>query len=119
MYNAWDRFKELLRLCPHHGLEKWLIVYTFYNWLNYNTHISVDATDGGALMNKNVDEAHNLIEGMALNHYKWANERGTQQKVPSKYNVDTLNLIVAKVDILTQKFDKLNTNAMGVVNTSC
>jgi len=22
LYDAWERFKEMLRLCPHHGLEK-------------------------------------------------------------------------------------------------
>lgn len=25
-YDAWERFKELQRLCPHHGIEKWLLV---------------------------------------------------------------------------------------------
>jgi hypothetical protein len=29
LYDAWERFKEMLRLCPHHGLEKWLIIHTF------------------------------------------------------------------------------------------
>ena len=31
LYEAWERFKELLRLCPHHGLQKWMVVQTFYN----------------------------------------------------------------------------------------
>jgi len=50
---VWERFKEMLRLCPHYGLEKWLIVHTFYNGLLYMTKIMVDAAAGGALMNKN------------------------------------------------------------------
>lgn len=28
LYNAWKCFKELLYMCPYHGLEKWLIVHT-------------------------------------------------------------------------------------------
>jgi Retrotransposon gag protein len=31
---AWDRYQELLRLCPHHGLEKWFDkphLYTIFN----------------------------------------------------------------------------------------
>lgn len=32
---TWDRFKELLRVCLHHGLEKWLIVQTFYDGFFY------------------------------------------------------------------------------------
>jgi len=33
LYDAWERFKEMLRLCPHHGLEKWLTIHIFYNGL--------------------------------------------------------------------------------------
>ena len=36
---ARDRLKKLLRMCPHHGLEKWLLVQTYYNGLIYNTRI--------------------------------------------------------------------------------
>jgi len=42
----------MLRLCPHHGLEKWLIIHTFYNGLSNITRIIVDAAAVGALMNK-------------------------------------------------------------------
>ena len=55
----------MLRLCPHHGLEKWLIVHTFYNGLSYTTKMTVDAAAGGALMNKNCTKAYTLIEDMA------------------------------------------------------
>ncbi|KEH26562.1 hypothetical protein MTR_6g464700 [Medicago truncatula] len=47
------------------GLEKWLIVHTFYNSLSYTTKMTVDAAAGGALMNKNYTEAYALIEEMA------------------------------------------------------
>jgi len=62
LYDAWERFKEMLRLCPHHGLEKWLIVHTFYNGLLYTTKIIFDVVVGGALMNKNYIVAYALIE---------------------------------------------------------
>ena len=26
MYEAWEWFKDLLQLCPHHGLQKWMLV---------------------------------------------------------------------------------------------
>ncbi|GKD97461.1 reverse transcriptase domain-containing protein [Tanacetum coccineum] len=34
---AWERFKEMLRACPHHGFLKLTQVDTFYNGLNCNT----------------------------------------------------------------------------------
>ncbi|MCI07469.1 putative transposable element protein, partial [Trifolium medium] len=62
--------KEMLICCPHRGLEVWLVVHIFYNGLSYKTRMTVDATMGGALMNKNVDEAHELTEEMAQNHFQ-------------------------------------------------
>ena len=69
LYDTWVRFKEIHRLCPHRGLEKWLIVHTFYSGLFYTTKMIVDVAAGGALMNKNYMEAYALIEDMAQNHY--------------------------------------------------
>jgi len=55
----------MLRLYPHHGLDKWLVVHTFYNGLSYTTKMIVDAAAGGALMNKNYTTAYALIEDIA------------------------------------------------------
>jgi len=111
LYDAWERFKGMLRLCRHRGLENWLIVHTFYNGLSYTTKMTVDATAGGALMNKNYTEAYALIEDMAQNHYQWTNERANTASTPSKkevgmYEVSTLDHLAAKVDPLTQKLEK-------------
>jgi len=76
LYETWDRFKDLLRFCPHHRLKSWMIVQTFYNGVTQLVMSTIDAVGGGTLMNKTKDEAHNLIEVMALNNYQWFNERG-------------------------------------------
>jgi hypothetical protein len=57
LYDTWERFKEMVRLCPHHGLEKWLIIHTFYNGLLYTTKINVDAVAGGTLINQNLHKS--------------------------------------------------------------
>ena len=97
-----------LRRITFNGLEKLLVVQTFYSRLNYNARISIDAAAGGPLMNKSVDEAYSLIEDMALNHYRWSSERTTQPKAIGRHDIDALSLIVANVDALTRRFDKLN-----------
>ncbi|GKC44639.1 reverse transcriptase domain-containing protein [Tanacetum coccineum] len=35
-YEAWDRFNDLLRACPHHGFSELYKLDTFYNALNSN-----------------------------------------------------------------------------------
>ncbi|XP_020272432.1 uncharacterized protein LOC109847612 [Asparagus officinalis] len=106
-------------MCPHHGLEKWLIVHTFYNGLTYNTRMTVDAAVGGALMNKTIDEAYTLIEDMAQNHYQWANERAPQTSKGGKYEIDALDHISSKVDALFKKVEGLSINSVASTSISC
>lgn len=80
LYNAWERYKDMMQMCPHHGLENWLIIHTFYNGLLYNTRLSIDVAAGGTLMDKPYDKANQLIENMAQNHYQWGGERTPVEK---------------------------------------
>ena len=64
---AWERFHELLRRCPHHRLTRWMQVHTFYNGLSDSTRIVIDASAGGALMKKTTDQAYEILEDMATN----------------------------------------------------
>ena len=57
LYEAWERYKDLLRRCPHHDLPAWLQVQTFYNGLGAINRSMVDATTGGALMSKTHEAA--------------------------------------------------------------
>ncbi|KAA3467650.1 Integrase, catalytic core [Gossypium australe] len=43
LYDAWERHKDLLRRCPHHGLPLWLQVQTFYNGVNPSTRRLIDS----------------------------------------------------------------------------
>ena len=91
LYEAWERYKELLRKCPHHGLPLWLQVQTFYNGLTSQNRTIVDAASGGALMCKTEEEAYELLERMATNNYLWSSERQMPEKSAGIYELDTLS----------------------------
>ncbi|GJW42707.1 reverse transcriptase domain-containing protein [Tanacetum coccineum] len=42
-YEAWDRFNDLLRACPHHGFSELHQLDTFYNALNANDQDSLNS----------------------------------------------------------------------------
>nr|GEW29930.1 reverse transcriptase domain-containing protein [Tanacetum cinerariifolium] len=42
-YEAWDRFNDLLRACPHHGFSELHQLDTFYNALNVNDQDSLNS----------------------------------------------------------------------------
>ncbi|XP_042460369.1 uncharacterized protein LOC122043868 [Zingiber officinale] len=125
LFEAWDRFKSMQRQCPHHGLEKWLILHIFYNGINYHTKISLDSAAGGALMNKSLDEAEEIIENVALNHHQWASKRssgacsGNQMKALGKFEVDAFSLMSAKLDALTKKFEAMGSNTANAIVCAC
>nr|GEW54150.1 reverse transcriptase domain-containing protein [Tanacetum cinerariifolium] len=59
---AWDRFKELLRACPHHGFSELTQIDTFYNGLTEQDQDSLNAASGGNLLNKTTREDLQIIE---------------------------------------------------------
>ena len=120
LYEAWERYKELQRKCPHHGLPDWLIVQTFYNGLTYAVRITIDAAVGGALMSKSIEEAYDLLKKMATNNYQWSNERGMPKRSPGMYELDGINMLNAKVDSLVKMFGDLRTaNVISKPVLSC
>jgi len=57
LYEVWERFKDLLRLCQHHGLQKWMVAKMFYNRVTQPVRYMIDVAAGGTLMGKAKDEA--------------------------------------------------------------
>ncbi|KAI5438249.1 hypothetical protein KIW84_024119 [Lathyrus oleraceus] len=108
----------MMRLCPHHGLEDWLVIHTFYNGLLYNTRLTIDSATGGALMDKPYADAYQLIESMAQNHYQWGSDRTMVEKPQTKggmYEISSLDHVNAKVDALAQKIESLNVSPPATV----
>ncbi|KAJ9541850.1 LOW QUALITY PROTEIN: hypothetical protein OSB04_028356 [Centaurea solstitialis] len=72
---AWERFKELLRKCPHHGIPYNIQLETFYNGLNYSARQMLDATAGGAFTASSYNEGYNILEKTSNNNGHWADSR--------------------------------------------
>ncbi|GJU74298.1 hypothetical protein Tco_1265703 [Tanacetum coccineum] len=90
---AWERFKELLRACPHHGFTELTQVDTFYNGLNENEQDSLNAAAGGNLLSKTTREALNIIENKSKVRYS-----------RNRSNASRMNATSSKTD---ERIDKL------------
>nr|GEZ25197.1 reverse transcriptase domain-containing protein [Tanacetum cinerariifolium] len=58
---AWERFKEILRACPHHRFTALARIDTFYNGLNDNHQDSLNGAAGGNLL-KNASKSDDRID---------------------------------------------------------
>lgn len=111
LYEAWDRYKELLRKCPHHGIEIWEQIHIFYSNIYPTTRAMLDSAAGGTFMKKSPYEAYELLDKMASNNFNWQSERGVVRKPVGIHQVDAITSLASQVEMLTRKIDRLQTPA--------
>ena len=64
---AWEHFQEYISDCPHHGMEDWLLMQSFYHGLTQKAHEQLDATAGGSFMLLTLRKAKTLLKKIASN----------------------------------------------------
>nr|GEY52050.1 reverse transcriptase domain-containing protein [Tanacetum cinerariifolium] len=106
---AWERFKEMLRSCPHHGFSELTQIDTFYNGLNEQDQDSLNVVAGENILSKTTTEALKIIK----NKSKVCNSR-------SKSNVYRVNTnsrdSSSKTDDRIDKLADQISNLVEIVN---
>ena len=86
LHEAWERYKELLRKCPHHGIPHWIQMETFYNGLNGQTRTIVDASANGAILSKSYNEAYEIQQlSMVSRDSQCSSESGRSSRSRCNY----------------------------------
>ncbi|KAK8574493.1 hypothetical protein V6N12_062183 [Hibiscus sabdariffa] len=62
MHEAWERYRDLFRRCPMHGLSEWTQVSIFYNSVNTPTRMMLDVSTNGTLLDKPPRESLEILE---------------------------------------------------------
>nr|GEX08995.1 hypothetical protein [Tanacetum cinerariifolium] len=82
----WERYKDLLRACPHHDFTELHQLDTFYNALNLADQDSLNVAAGGNLLEKSPQDALTIIE----NKSKVRNSRSKPIASPVKaYDINS------------------------------
>ena len=106
LYNAWGRYKRLLKRFPMHGIDLTTQMDIFYHYRNYDSKGIIDAVYCGAFKRKSVEEARQLIEDLAKCNYKAPSETSESSNRLKGSGVIELNrktAIEAKLDALMNK----------------
>nr|GEY90681.1 reverse transcriptase domain-containing protein [Tanacetum cinerariifolium] len=61
-YEAWDRYKDLLRACPHHDFTELHQLDTFYNALDPAEQDSLNSAAGGNLLERRTQDVLAIIK---------------------------------------------------------
>lgn len=118
LYDAWERFKDMLRKCPQHGLDLWVQIQTFYNGLYPHCKQAIDASAGGTFGNKTPEDVYDLIEEISMSSDTWQGSRGKGSR-QGMYHVDTNTSLAAEMAALSSKFDQLQAHVLRVSCDLC
>jgi hypothetical protein len=106
---AWDRFKELLRKCPHHGFSELMQLDTFYNGVSQADQDSLNASAGGNFLSRTTKEALKIIENKSK-------VRSTRSKpIVSQINAGPSTSSSASQSSTDAKIDKLTEAIQALV----
>ncbi|KAL0405596.1 UNVERIFIED_CONTAM: hypothetical protein Slati_3873500 [Sesamum latifolium] len=110
LYDAWERFKSMLRKCPHHELPVWPQVQTFYNGVTLANRATIDVAAGGTIMKKLPSEPFNIIDEIATNLCSYGQERA-DKRTADIHSIDAVSALsfqmIAQMTALTHKVDNL------------
>nr|GEV56707.1 hypothetical protein [Tanacetum cinerariifolium] len=111
---TFDRYKDLLRACPHHGFTKLHQLDTFYNALNPANQDSLNSTTGGNLLERRTQAVLTIIE----NKSKVRNSRN--KSIVSRVKSSDVNFSssyeIAKLTHAVNQQTSAMTTAITVVN---
>nr|GFA59180.1 hypothetical protein [Tanacetum cinerariifolium] len=110
-HEAWDRYKDLLRACPHHGFTKLYQLDTFNNALNPSDQDSLNAAAGGNLLERSTQDVLTIIE----NKSKICNSRS--KPIASQVKACYVNSNFSKISKLTHAVNQ-QTNVVTTAMTA-
>nr|GFC58715.1 reverse transcriptase domain-containing protein [Tanacetum cinerariifolium] len=117
-YEAWDRFNDLLRACPHHGFSELHQLNRFYNDLNVNDQDSLNTATGGNFLDKMPRECLKIIESKSKVSQSQA--KAVVAKVSTSSSTLAVSLEVAELKDLVRALllEKKNQSSVPVSSST-
>ncbi|KAF9684228.1 hypothetical protein SADUNF_Sadunf04G0096100 [Salix dunnii] len=113
-HQAWEKFKDLLNACPHHGFEMWRLVSFFYDSLTANFKKQVSTICNGEFYEKEPSEAVDIFDQLAENIKQWetslplhVESRNTISHSSGKFQLKETDDLNARLASLARKVESL------------
>ena len=95
-FTYFERFKDLLLECPHHGFKKIRLIQILYEGLDYSNKTMIESLCNGTFTSKTADDAWQFFEEVAENTLEWEpvsvdNKQLTTSTVTNKGGIHKVN----------------------------
>ncbi|XP_052620935.1 uncharacterized protein LOC128126837 [Lactuca sativa] len=116
LYEAWERYKSLLRNCPHHDLNSQQEVSIFYDGVNVTTRQLLDSQ--GPLMKKAPPVIKQLIEEFSKHSREYHNPRNDVTRGSAYAASEDLSAVMAMLKNMDRMMDKMD-QTIHVIRVGC
>nr|GEU94913.1 reverse transcriptase domain-containing protein [Tanacetum cinerariifolium] len=113
-HEAWDRYKDLLRACPHHGFTEFHQLDTFYNALNSVDQDSLNYVTGGNLLEIRTQDVLTIIEDKS-NVCNSRNKSVVSQVKSSDANSNFSSEIAKRTHVVNQQTSAVTTAMTAIL----
>jgi hypothetical protein len=111
---AWEHLQDYIAACPYYDMEELFIIQSFYHGLICSAREHIDATAGGSFFALSIEEAYKLVEKMTSNQ-SW-NEEHTQTRTLKVHQLEEVDMLTVKVDLLMKKLENLSLDHLKMVD---
>ncbi|XP_010490352.1 PREDICTED: uncharacterized protein LOC104768120 [Camelina sativa] len=105
---AWERFKEYLRDCPHHGYTQENLMNILYGGIEQKYQMALDTASKRDFSTNTANEANALIENLAASNSNHGTDYDRMVRV-NAVETDAIKDLTAKVNLLLKR-DHQNVN---------
>ncbi|XP_059301882.1 uncharacterized protein LOC132053794 [Lycium ferocissimum] len=105
LYQAWERFKGLLRDCPHHHQTNEVLAHTFIESLDAQHKSSLDTVAGGQALDLSYEELFTLLNRFTQSTPDWQDDAASSsvRKAPGIFEVDNFTTLSAQIDAMRHR----------------
>ena len=118
LYQVWERFKDLLNQCPHHGYESWRLVSYFYEGLTIRERQFVEMMCNGEFLQKDPEEAFEYLNDLAEKAHTWTGPSATESTSRSRpagiYQLREEDNLKSQIESLTRQIETLKIKERGI-----
>ncbi|XP_070008016.1 uncharacterized protein [Nicotiana sylvestris] len=106
-FEAWERYKKIMRKCQHNGIELWMQLQDFWDGLTPPTRRTLNTAIGGPLMKKTPEEIVAILDELFEDANHWPADSNDRRKSVGVHQVDSNTAVQAQLDVMAKEIRKL------------
>nr|XP_033509337.1 uncharacterized protein LOC117274215 [Nicotiana tomentosiformis] len=107
MFEAWERFKELLWRCPHNGMEQWMQLQEFWDGLNKSSMRLLNSAVAGPLIKKTLEEIVTLLNELSEDTDQWSTNQGDRKTSAGVHQLESTVPMHAQIEAMAKDIKQL------------